>query len=240
MRKVKLIFLAAILGIGACQHEPFPPRPGSDGKPDKPNSGDTTSSDDPQNACDPDSIYFHRDIQPILTSNCAYSGCHGQGSSQDGVSLEDYAAVMNSNVVDPGDLSGSDLYENITETDPDKIMPPPPNSSLTAEEIALIRRWIMQGAQNLRCEACDTNQLTYTNAIQGLIKANCESCHSGSNPSGGRWLDSYNDLQTAVNGTQLLQRINRENGVPPMPPGGPLNDCDLQKIEAWVQDGMPQ
>ena len=240
MNRFGLFLFGVLLSFAACQHEPFPAKPED---PQNPGSGDTTGSDDPgdpQAGCHPDTIYFNRDIQPILTSNCAFSGCHGQGSAQDGVSLEDYQALMNSDVVDPGDPDDSDLYENITETDPDDIMPPPPNNPLRAEEISLIRKWILQGAQNLICDACDTTQLSYSNSIQSVITANCVSCHSGPNPSGGRLLNGYSELRVAVNGTKLLQRINRENGVPPMPPGGPINDCDLQKIETWVNNGMPQ
>ena len=113
--------------------------------------------------CSPDSVYFEKDILPILRSNCAKSGCHDVASHQDDVILDSYGNVMNSDIIKPFNLNGSDLYEVITETDPDKVMPQPPNQKLTTDQVALIAKWISQGAKNLTCNEnagqCDTTNV---------------------------------------------------------------------------------
>lgn len=126
------VILVAIL-IVQCRHEP-----------DKvPISGDP---------CHPDTVYFERDIMPLLNSSCAKSGCHDAETAMDGVILNNYANVMSTGDVRPGNPNGSDLYEVITENDARKRMPPPPLPPLSNEQIALVQKWILQGAQNLTCD----------------------------------------------------------------------------------------
>lgn len=160
-KRVQIICMVLLIGLiyAGCKHEPddFIPDP-----------------DPTTHPCDPDTIYFEKDVLPILMSSCAKSGCH-DATAQDGVRLDSYAAVMNSNVVKPGNPDDSDLYEDITEDDPDKIMPPPPNAPLSSEQIAIIRKWIAQGAQNLFCdEMCDTVNVTFSGTIwPQIIQAHC-------------------------------------------------------------------
>ena len=62
---------------------------------------DTTTSTDPGmtgRMCDPDTLYFERDVLPILTGNCAYSGCHDVASARDGIVLNNFTNVINSTV----------------------------------------------------------------------------------------------------------------------------------------------
>ena len=45
----------------------------------------------------------------------------------------------------------------------------------------------------------------------------------------------------SINTGLVLPAIKHANGVPPMPNGMPkLNDCDIAKIEAWINAGMPE
>lgn len=233
---LRLVLLAlVILLLPACQHEAFPAPEGAiiDGPNDTSGQGSTGKP------CHPDSIYYQRDVQPILNSHCAFAGCHGQGFSANGVDLSSYSRVIATADVRPGDLEGSDLYEVITETRDDKRMPPPPNAALSAEKIAIIRQWILQGAQNLTCEGCDTTDLRYSQ-IKGIIDANCASCHRPGNPITPRNLDSYASLKEALLNTNLLARVQAEAGVPVMPPGGPMNDCEVQSLIIWYENGMPE
>ena len=74
------------------------------------------------------------------------SGCHDDGSHQDGVVLTSYEKVMATADVRPGRPDNSDLYEVLIETDPDKKMPRPPRNPLTNTQIGQIKKWIEQGA----------------------------------------------------------------------------------------------
>lgn len=247
-----LVFITlAVLGI-SCQHEPFPaPPPGmTDTTGTNPNDTVTNPNDTTQNPndttvagkpCDPDTIYFERDILPILSSNCAYSGCHDAVTAEDGVILVDYNSVMTSKAdVRPGNPNGSDLYEKIVESDPDDRMPPPPNPPLTNEQIQAIRKWILQGAQNLKCDQCDTANVSFKDDIHPIFKTSCENCHGGSNPSGSRSMENYSEIRDAVENSEVLPRIKHVPGYAPMPPSGiKLDQCRINKIEAWARAGYP-
>ncbi len=254
--KLQLLgILFAIIGVSiACEHEPFPANEfpmDTTGSPMDTigNPNDTTGNpNDTTNPmgkpCDPDTIYFERDLLPIFKATCAISGCHDAATAEDNVILDSYANVFNTADVDPFDPDGSDLYEVLIETDPDKRMPPPPRSRLTQAQIQMIQKWILQGAKNLTCNdsaGCNTDNQSFANDIFPIFQQNCVSCHSGGSPQGGRSLSNHSEITAAINdnNANLLQRINHANGVPPMPQSFKMDDCKIDKIEAWVMDGMP-
>src|SRR5690606_33332299 len=115
--------------------------------------------------CDPGTVYFNRDILPLLRSNCAKSGCHDAITAEEGIILDSYQNVLASDVIRAGRPSDSEMIEKMKENDPDDVMPPPPNERLTAEQIALIEAWIQQGAKDLTCDdspaMCDTANVSY-------------------------------------------------------------------------------
>lgn len=234
-----------LIGTTACVHQPWIP----DGEPVPVDTTGTGSgnnqggSNNNGNPCSPDSIYFALQILPILQSNCAMSGCHDAASAQDGVILTDYTNVMNTADVRPFDLDGSDLYEVITETDPDKVMPPPPNNTLSSDQIQLIAQWINQGALNLTCNdaiGCDTVNVSFANTVFPVLQDKCVGCHSGNNPSGGIDLNSYTTVKIQVNNGQLFGAINHESGFSPMPKGGnQLPQCEIDQVKSWIDAGAP-
>ena len=88
--------------------------------------------------------------------------------------------------------------------------------------------------------ACDTTNVSYSNDVWPIISSNCTSCHSGGAPQGNVSLENYDDIVIAANNGSLLGAIKHEDGWSPMPKGGGmLNDCDISKIEIWVNDGTP-
>lgn len=218
-----------VLGFTACKHEPTvqPAIPGEtvpigEGEP-----------------CDPQTVYFVNDVMPLLQGNCAFSGCHGNGSAQDGVDLSSYQAIMSSGIIDPFDLNGSDLYEVITENDPDKIMPPPPATTLSSEQIATIAAWINQGAIFNTCDAgCELEQVTFSQTIGPIISASCQGCHSGASPQGGLSLVGYDQIAAIALNGDLSGVVNHTAGYVPMPYNQPkLDDCSIAQIEAWISEG---
>jgi len=101
----------------------------------------------------PDTIQFNRDIRPILSENC-YK-CHGPDSkareanlrfdTRDGI----FAKLEDGNVaVAPGTLNRSVLWKRITTAEKDDKMPPAKSGKkLTPREVALLKKWIEQGAE---------------------------------------------------------------------------------------------
>ena len=90
---------------------------------------------------------FSVDILPILTSRCAFAGCHVAGGP-DGIDLRTYDAVIageedDDDTVIAGDARESELVEQIVEGEM-----PPDGPPLPAAQIQLIIDWINQGAKN--------------------------------------------------------------------------------------------
>ncbi len=103
----------------------------------------------------PEKIDFNYHIKPILSDRCF--ACHGpdQNKREAGLRLdiEDSALVALGENKDHyaivrGKAHKSALVERIMSDDPDVMMPPPEsNLQLSQEEIALLTRWIDQGAE---------------------------------------------------------------------------------------------
>lgn len=188
--------------------------------------------------CDPDKIYYVNDVLPIINSNCAISGCHGGGSTQDGVDLSSYSGILQEITI--GNAFDSDLYEAITDDDPEDIMPPSPSNPLTLEQITIIRDWINQGATNEECGDCDLTNVTYSLSVWPIIQNNCTGCHSGANPQGDLSLTNYNQIAQIASNGYLSGVINHEEGFIAMPFNGQqLTQCNIDIIEDWISQGYP-
>lgn len=240
------IFIAVLL-VTRCRHQPPEPPPGGVGVVDTTGGGVDTSITEPPPPpvlCDPDTVYFQQTVLPLLVSNCAIPGCHDPGTAEDGVVLTNYDNIIESGDVDPFDLDGSDLYEVITETDPDDLMPPPGEyPPLTSSEIEVIRTWILQGALNNSCEIaeCDTTDVTYVTGIESILASKCTGCHSGANPQGGITLDNYGDASSVALFGNMLDAVQHTGDATPMPYNSPqLPECEIEQIRTWINNGAPQ
>ncbi|MBI1368520.1 MAG: DUF1553 domain-containing protein [Planctomycetes bacterium] len=100
----------------------------------------------------PDQIEFNRDIRPILFNNCI--ACHGPDvkhrkhnlrfDTPDGPLID---LEHGRKAIVPGDPDHSEMVRRITAADPDDRMPPAKaGKPLTPQQIALIKKWIQQGA----------------------------------------------------------------------------------------------
>jgi len=103
----------------------------------------------------PSTIEFNRDIRPILSDKCFQ--CHGPALQRATLrfDLEDGARHALSGgrfAIVPGDPANSELLKRITSTNPEVRMPRSQGGAaagepLTAREIALLTRWVEQGAK---------------------------------------------------------------------------------------------
>lgn len=234
MNRILVFTLVYLLFAVSCQHKPTELAIPSEPK-------DTSGTGGNKQPCDSNVVYFGRDVLPILNSNCAMSGCHDDGTASDGIVLNSYDKVMNTGKVVPFDLNSSDLYEVITEDRPDKRMPPPPKPALTAEQIALIAKWINQGAKNLICDEqnCDTINISYANMISKTMNTYCVGCHGASNPSAGINVSNYAGMAVITANGKLMGSITHAAGFKAMPQGGKLPACEIKQIQKWVAMGYP-
>ncbi len=192
--------------------------------------------------CSDDSIYFNEQVLPIFASSCAVPGCHDQLNAQEGFVFDSYENIMASGEITPGDLDDGDIVEVINEDDPDKIMPPPPNNSLSQEQIDIIEAWILQGAVNNSCPDafCDTLDVSYSTRIEPLILSNCSGCHDSVDPTAGLSLTSYDQISEIALSGSLQSSLLGMNGFTLMPfNGNELSDCQIRMIELWIDNGAP-
>ena len=99
-------------------------------------------------AADEPKLEYNRDIRPILSENCF--SCHGPDSAARKASLrlDRLKDAQELEAIVPGDPAASGVIERINTTDPKQVMPPPATKkSLTAEQKAMLARWIASGAE---------------------------------------------------------------------------------------------
>jgi WD40 repeat protein len=97
----------------------------------------------------PATISFSKQIAPILLKNCA--GCHGPTEPKGQYQVQSYANLVNQGEsgepsVTPGKADMSELYRLVSTTEVEERMPKEADP-LPADQVALIKRWIEQGAK---------------------------------------------------------------------------------------------
>lgn len=100
-------------------------------------------------ATDSSKIDYLKQIKPLFQQKC-YS-CHGRESQEGGFRLDFKKRALEGGdsglAIKPGDSHKSELYHRIAGTgDGDKMPPEGEGTPLNPEELALVKRWIDQGA----------------------------------------------------------------------------------------------
>lgn len=81
--------------------------------------------------------------------------------------------------------------------------------------------------------------VTYAANAKAIIDANCIVCHSPGGVSGFRPLTTYQEVKDAVQNTNLLDRIQRQNGESgQMPQTGRMAQDKINIILQWRADGL--
>jgi hypothetical protein len=180
----------------------------------------------------PQVVEFNRDIRPILAENCY--ACHGPDKKHRKAELRldneaDALADREGHpAIAPGKLDKSELYQRITNEDETQRMPPEKvGKQLSPRQIALIGRWIEQGAKwqkhwsliaPKRPELPAVGDTTWPgNAIDRFIRARLEQ--EGLKPS------AEADRRT------LIRRLAFDfTGLPPAP----------EEVDAFLADTSPE
>jgi hypothetical protein len=179
----------------------------------------------------PQVVEFNRDIRPILADNCY--ACHGPDKNQRkaGLRLDSEESALGnrdgSPIIIKGKPEQSEIIRRLTSSDPKEHMPPARFvKKPTARQIALIRRWIEQGAKwqkhwsllvpvKAAPPTVDT-KLGPRNAIDQFILARLEQ--EGLRPS------------AEADRRMLIRRLAIDlTGLPPAP----------EQVEAFVADQAP-
>ncbi len=97
-------------------------------------------------------VRYGRDIRPLLSDRCFR--CHGPDAAtrEAGLRLDQREAAIGGResgaAIVPFDPAASELLRRIAHADPDERMPPPSSGkpALGPQEVALLQRWILEGA----------------------------------------------------------------------------------------------
>ncbi|MCY1484893.1 hypothetical protein D3C87_70880 [compost metagenome] len=104
----------------------------------------------------------------------------------------------------------------------------------------------------LICSSCDSGTyeeleeptvidgpVTYANTAKAIVDANCIRCHSAGGAASFRPLTTYLEVKDAVQNTNLLDRIQRQNGEPgQMPQTGRMPQDNINLLLQWRADGL--
>src|SRR5262245_193408 len=176
-------------------------------------------------------VSFMRDIRPILAKSCF--SCHGPDEAQrkSGLRLDTrqgaFAEREGGTPFVAGAPDDSEALRRVTSDDPDERMPPGPDAKrLTAEQVKLLRRWIVEGATweshwafeaPIRPRLLEVRDASWPrNAIDRFVLARLEA--EGLRPS------PEADRHT------LIRRVSLDlTGLPPTP----------ELVEQFFADGSP-
>ena len=177
----------------------------------------------------PESVDYNFHVKPILSDRCF--ACHGPDAEnqQAGLRLDTpegaYAALESGHgvAVRPGSLGGSEMFARITSDDPELVMPTPEsNLTLDDREIAILTKWIEQGAEYKthwafqkpeRPEVPAAGEDWAENEIDRFVAEKLEREEVAPNPEAER--------------EYLIRRVYFDlNGLPPT----------LEEIDRWLAD----
>ncbi|WP_182867646.1 DUF1553 domain-containing protein [Rhodopirellula sp. JC639] len=180
------------------------------------------------------SVDFASQIAPILQRHCVR--CHSPDNSEGGISLETIDDLMSGDYVVPGVPEASGLLELVTPQDDSPAAMPKDAAPLGAGDVALLGRWIAQGATWPRdivvkersmadaswwafqpIDVPDKSSPKSPSTIDGLIRAKLAEHQLRISPPADR--------------RTLIRRVSFDLvGLPPAP----------DEVEAFVNDPDPQ
>ena len=176
-------------------------------------------------------VDFNRDIQPLLSENCYL--CHGPDAKareadlrldrQEGIFGKTEDGLI---IVQPGEAGRSELIARITSADRDEVMPPPKSHrQLTPAQVALIKRWVEEGAPwaqhwafiaPVRPAVPEVAGLPTRHPIDAFVAAKLQDAGLAMSPAASR--------------EKLLRRVTLDlTGLPPT----------IEEIDAFLADGGP-
>jgi len=178
------------------------------------------------------SVDFNRDVRPILSGKCFQ--CHGPDDQvrKAGLRLDrqDAATALlksGRRAIVPGNSSQSELIHRVTATDDSQMPPAKVGKRLTEQEVAILRRWIDQGAAYHQhwsyvapvrwpLPTWDRDQAVVHNAIDAFVVARLQ--REGLTPA------------PAADRYTLIRRVTLDlTGLPPT----------VEEVDEFVNDPRP-
>ncbi len=84
---------------------------------------------------------------------------------------------------------------------------------------------------------CETTGVTWSATVQPLIQARCATpgCHVSGGTGPGDFTQ-YANVKAKVDDGRFQAEVIQAGS---MPPSGRLADCDIQKLQVWIDAGAP-
>jgi mono/diheme cytochrome c family protein len=175
-------------------------------------------------------IDFARDVRPILSAACFQ--CHGPDEKQreSDLRLDTQAGALGARdghaPFVPGDVGASEALRRMLSPDPQERMPPPDSGkSLSEAQIALVKRWVEQGApwsshwsfvppRRSAPPRSDAHAARLRNPIDAFVLARLEQAGLAPSPE--------------TDGATLVRRVSLDLvGLPPT----------IDEVDAFLADG---
>lgn len=206
-----------------------------------------TSHEDiiPLNSVSLQDTVTYLDVKPIFDTRGTCITCHSGPTAEHGLRLDTYdnvmAGSMHGPIVVPFSADSSELYLRVAGIVTPRM---PLGSTLSPEDIALIRKWINDGA----LEGPPVDTIFYAD-VKPIFDTRgfCISCHSGPGAEQGLRLDTYANVMAGsssgpvvvVGDADASELYLRVAGVvtPQMPLGSSLTADDIALIKKWINDG---
>lgn len=183
-------------------------------------------------AVGPEKVQFNRDVRPILSEKCFH--CHGpdKNTREAGLRLDTFEGAVADGAIRPRQANLSEVVARMVSTDPDDQMPPPESKMerVTAAEMAVLKRWIDEGAEyeaHWSFEPIQPERLPLT--------------------AGSEWMDQVVERGLVARGVAMTERAAGEvlarrlsfdlTGLPPEPGKGLIRpESYAADVERWVDE----
>ena len=174
-------------------------------------------------------VEYNRDVRPILAEHCFR--CHGADAKarKADLRLDQREDAIAKKAIAPHDPAHSGLLDRITTTDPEEVMPPKEEPvKLTGKEIALLKKWVTEGAAYQKHWA-------FIPPVQGPIPTEGDGGEGSMNP-----VDAF--VVSALKG----------KGLKPAPPAAPEQwlrrvtfaltglPPSLEAVDSFIADPSPK
>ena len=204
-----------------------------------------------------DQVDFLTTVKPILESTCL--SCHGPEKPKGELQLMSRALALKGGehgpVLVPGKPAESKLYTSTTLPPGHDDIMPPKGDPLTKTQIAVLAKWIEQGAawpENITLTK--TRRVEFTKDVQPILELNCVACHRADHIKGGLRLDERDvafkggDSGPAIVPFRLKESrayvattLGAEDDavMPPAKKGGPMPKEKVETLARWIEQGAP-
>jgi uncharacterized membrane protein len=141
-------------------------------------------------------VGFERDVYPLLEKRC--NGCHHAEEAGGGLDLTRLSTMLRGGddlgpAIVPGKPDKSPLI-NVLNEGGDYIMPKD-GDPLTADEIALLKNWIAQGALDDTPKFADEQIAFFEKEIRPILFKYCFKCHASEDAESGLQLTSRQGIE---------------------------------------------